>query len=71
MQAKPRDTQGELYSVRLDFLCNGAHPLVRLSQVIDWSQFDQAFGPLYSTGQGRPAKPTRLMVGLHWSTPST
>ncbi len=27
MQAKPRDTQGELYSVRLDFLCNERHPV--------------------------------------------
>ena len=66
MQAKPRDLQGELYSVRLDFLCNETHPLVRLSKVIDWSQFDQAFGKLYSEGHGRPAKPTRLMVGLHY-----
>ncbi len=66
MQAKPRDTQGELYSVRLDFLCDDSQPLVWLSKVIDWSQFDQAFGRLYSEGQGRPAKPTRLMVGLHY-----
>lgn len=66
MQSKARDRQGELYSVRLDFLCKEAHPLVRLSKVIDWSHFDQAFGKLYSEGQGRPAKPTRLMVGLHY-----
>ena len=66
MQAKSRDRQGELYSARLDFLCNETHPLSRLSKVIDWSQFDQTFGPLYSEGQGRPAKPTRLLVGLHY-----
>jgi len=66
MQAKPRDIQGQLYSVRLDFLCKETHPLVRLSKVIDWKQFDEAFGKLYSEGQGRPAKPTRLMVGLHY-----
>lgn len=66
MQAKARDRQGELYSVRLDFLCKERHPLVRLSKVIDWSHFDEAFGKLYSEGQGRPAKPTRLMVGLHY-----
>ena len=66
MQAKARDPQGEFYSVRLDFLCNEAHPLVRLAKVIDWSQFDESFGKLYSAGQGRPAKPTRLMVGLHY-----
>ena len=66
MQAKARDRQGELYSVRLDFLCKESHPLVGLSKVINWSHFDQAFGKLYSEGQGRPAKPTRLMVGLHY-----
>jgi len=66
MQAKPRDRQGELYSVRLDFLCDPSQPLYRLSQVIEWSEFDKAFGPLYSEGQGRPAKSTRLMVGLHY-----
>lgn len=66
MQAKPRDTQGELYSVRLDFLCKENHPLARLSKVIAWSQFDETFGSLYAEGQGRPAKPTRLMVGLHY-----
>lgn len=66
MQAKARDRQGELYSVRLDFLCNEAHPFLRLSRVIDWPQFDQSFGGFYSEGQGRPAKPTRLMVGLHY-----
>lgn len=66
MQAKARDPQGELYSVRLDFLCDETQPLVRLAKVIDWSQFDESFGKLYSEGQGRPAKPTRLMVGLHY-----
>ncbi|MBI5428586.1 MAG: IS5 family transposase [Nitrospinae bacterium] len=65
-QAKPRDRQGELYSVRLDFLCNEAHPLARLARVIDWLRFDRAFGSLCSEGRGRPAKPTRLMVGLHY-----
>ena len=66
MHAKPRDGQGELYAVRLEVLCKATHPLVQLSKVIKWAQFDDAFGPLYSAGQGRPAKPTRLMVGLHY-----
>ena len=34
--------------------------------MIDWSHFDETFGNFYSEGQGRPAKPTRLMVGLHY-----
>lgn len=66
MQAKARDPQQEMFKVRLDFLCDLKQPLSRLSQAIDWSEFDEAFGPLYSEGQGRPAKPTRLLVGLHY-----
>ena len=66
MKAKSRDPQQNLYEVRLDFLCNSSQPLYKLSHVIDWSQFDEAFGPLYADGQGRPAKRTRLMVGLHY-----
>jgi len=41
MQAKPRDRQQNLYEVQLEFLCNSSQPLMRLSQVIDWSNFDQ------------------------------
>ena len=52
MQAKPRDRQGELYLVLLDFLCDESHPLVRLSKAINWSEFDQSFGKLYCEGQG-------------------
>ena len=53
MQAKPRDRQQNLYEVQLEFLCDSIHPLMRLSQVIDWSHFDERFGNLYSEGQGR------------------
>jgi hypothetical protein len=48
MQAKARDRQGELYPVQLEFLCNETHPLYRLSHVIDWPEFDKAFGQLYN-----------------------
>jgi IS5 family transposase len=34
--------------------------------VIEWDQFDKAFGKLYDPGFGRPAKSTRLMVGIHY-----
>ena len=66
MQAKPRDRQQNLYEVQLGFLCNSSQPLMRLSQVIDWSNFDKTFGSLYREGQGSPAKPEGLRVGLHY-----
>ncbi len=46
-------------------MINMKHPLVKLAGVIDWAGFDQAFGGFYRP-VGRPAKPTRLMVGLHY-----
>ncbi|MCP4685519.1 MAG: IS5 family transposase, partial [bacterium] len=42
------------------------HPMVKLANAIDWSVFEDEFGPLYSEDLGRPGKPIRLMVGLHY-----
>ncbi len=66
MQAKPTVVQGRLFEIRLSQLLDNSHQLYRLANAIDWSEFDSAFGNLYSPDQGRPAKPTRLMVGLHY-----
>lgn len=48
----------------LDDLLNQQHPLYKLSHKIHWSVFEQEFTPLYSSDNGRPAKPIRLMCGL-------
>ena len=66
MQAKAWDRQEEIFKTRLDRICDEGHPLYILSRKIQWSEFDKSFGGFYSEGQGRPAKPTRLMVGLHY-----
>ena len=47
-------------------MCDLTQPLCQLAHLIEWSRFDQIFGSLYTEDQGRPAKPTRLMVGLHY-----
>jgi IS5 family transposase len=47
-------------------LLNPEHPLYRLAAVIDWQRFEAEFGKLYAEGLGRPALPTRLLVGLHY-----
>ena len=47
-------------------LVNPKHPLCKLAEAIDWSVFEHEFGPLYAENQGAPAKPIRLMVGLHY-----
>jgi IS5 family transposase len=33
---------------------------------MNWPSFDRDFGCYYSDDQGRPALPTRLLVGLHY-----
>lgn len=51
-----------LYPDLMDQL-NPKHPLIILSKKIPWEYFDKEFAKNY-TNFGRPAKPTRLMVGL-------
>ncbi len=72
MQAKPKSPQMELFKTPLKKIINLKHPLCLLGGKIEWPEFDNAFGPLYCggspfrEGKGRPGKPTRLMVGLHY-----
>jgi IS5 family transposase len=68
---KPRkpaseEPQGELFRIELAQLINLEHPLARLASVVEWEQLDQCLSPLYDEGLGRPAIPTRVMVGLHY-----
>ena len=55
----------DLFRERLDAIIDLKHPLVRLAGLVAWSDFDEAFGRFYKP-LGRCAKPTRLMVGLHY-----
>jgi transposase, IS5 family len=45
---------------------NLEHPLVKLGQAIDWSEFENEFGKQMGSEGGRPPLPTRLLVGLHY-----
>jgi IS5 family transposase len=68
---KPRkpsaqEPQNELFRVELIHLIDLNHPLAKLAGVVDWAKFDQAFEPLFDDRSGRPAIPTRVMVGLHY-----
>ncbi|WP_144862134.1 IS5 family transposase [Mesorhizobium sp. J18] len=62
---RPSSGKNDLFRERLDAIINPRHPLARLSELMPWAQFDEAFGGFYRP-VGRPAKPTRLMVGLHY-----
>src|SRR4030043_1553778 len=58
-------SQGDLFRAHLDQVLNREHPLYVLANQIDWSIFEQEFGPLYVENLGRPGLPIRL-VGLHY-----
>lgn len=45
---------------------NLEHPLVKMSQAIEWSNFEAEFSKQMSSEGGRPGLSTRLMVGLHY-----
>ena len=63
---KPKhQDQADLFRSRLDQILDRTHPLFVLANQIDWSVFENKFGTLYADN-GRPALPTRLMVGLHY-----
>ncbi len=62
---KPQRRDADLFRERLDAIIDKEHNLIRLSSLMAWSSFDEAFGKHYRP-LGRPAKPTRLMVGLHY-----
>jgi len=55
-----------LFKNRLDQILNDKHPLFRLADAINWEYFVGEFGPLYIENKGRPGKPIRLLVALHY-----
>ncbi|MEG7677058.1 IS5/IS1182 family transposase, partial [Listeria monocytogenes] len=45
-------------------MINNDHPLFVLANKIQWESFDEKFGKLFHQRMGKPACPTRLVVGL-------
>jgi len=67
MHAKKRvQSQEELFKSRLDQMLDSRHPLFRLAKAIDWEYFEKEFGKFYVEKVGRPGKPIRILVGLHY-----
>ncbi len=62
---KQSDGGKDLFRERLEAIIDMRHPLVRLGDLVPWADFEKDFGKFYKP-LGRPAKPTRLMVGLHY-----
>jgi IS5 family transposase len=66
MQPKKRHEEPDLFRSNLKQILNRKHPLFVLANSIDWTSFEEAFGPTYVEETGRPGIPIRLMVGLHY-----
>lgn len=60
---KEADGSGDLFRARLDQIINMKHELVRLADAVDWDWIDTELAVFYREN-GRPAVPTRFMVGL-------
>jgi IS5 family transposase len=63
--SQPRDDrQKELFRPALDRIVDRSHPLVRLSDRIDWPSIERELAEIFSPGAGHPPLPARLMAGL-------
>lgn len=65
---KPKNEQKtlEIFKVRLEEIINKAHPLVKLSESINWKSLEENLSGKYSEKMGAPGKEIRLMVGLQY-----
>jgi hypothetical protein len=71
-KASPCDShQRNLIYDSLFRMLKPGHSLMELADSIDWTAFDEVFGPLYSAYDDAPGKPIRLMVGLTTTSTST
>ena len=61
-----QNPQANLFQSELRHMINPAHPLVKLSKVVDWEKLDETFGESFCPEKGRPAISTRLMIALHY-----
>jgi len=64
MLAKPNSTSQLGFFATLADQLDQKHSLYLLANRIDWAVFEKAFSKHYSSTQGKPAKPIRLMVSL-------
>jgi len=62
---QPQAPSDDLFRSSLEAIIDPAHELIGLAALIDWGQFDDAFGTHYHEAKGRHGLPTRLMAGLH------
>jgi len=60
------DKQIDLFRPELSKIIDPRHSLVNLSRVVNGDDLDDTFGITFCDDNGRPGKPTRLMVALYY-----
>jgi transposase, IS5 family len=65
---KPRNEQKtfEIFKVRLEDIISIGHPLVKLTDTINWKELEEKLSKKYSEKMGAPGKKIRLMVGVQY-----
>jgi IS5 family transposase len=60
------EKQRDMFKLELEMMVDKRHPLVKLSEVISWEEFDKQLGGTYHERIGQPGVNTRLMVSLNY-----
>ncbi len=66
IQEKQEEVDLFNHKKRLEDIVDKNHPLVKLADSIDWEAIEKDLSEAYPSTTGRPNKPIRLMVGLHY-----
>src|SRR5438105_5249124 len=66
MRPRKKPKQENQDQARLAKILNHNHPLYQLAEKINWHKFEEEFGQYFADNVGRPALPTRVVVGLHY-----
>jgi IS5 family transposase len=66
MVGEQNNKQRTILGLELEVVLDHSHALYKLANKVDWKYFEEKFGTHYCEDNGRPSKPIRLMVGLHY-----
>lgn len=66
MKPQKPDNSADLFRSQLSQMLNMSHPLVRLSERMNWEKLEAQIDVIYRDGAGQPPLPTRLLAGLHY-----
>jgi len=56
----------EIFKIRLVEIINLTHPLVKISETINWKKLEEELAASYAEKMGAPGKEIRLMAGLQY-----